>query len=924
MVNLTLQYELFSEFIYGLSLSESESQILGKALPLYVKKLNCISAAVIQKKDQLRIIQVLPAVLAKAKIWDELGKQIEEYKSETQPFQYFHIEKTHFYIYGLANYGHLILGRRMQFDSNLAAELAPIFQFLGRNLIQAIDRQLRIEFEEKLEQERNLLRTIIDNIPLKIYAKDVGGRKTLANKHEIEALGLSTEKEILGKSDYDLYNEKIAKESNQEDQIVLDRGESILNHKKQSVDNSWSLISKIPLFDSQGNVNGLVGISLDITNRKQTEEQIKIQEEKYRSIIANMNLGLLEVDDEEKIIYANQSFCKMTGYSLQEMKGKIASQLFAEGQSLDTIQQKNEERKSGSSDAYEVQLKDKWGNTKWWLISGAPRYNEKGQPVGSIGIHLDITEQKQLEYDLIESREEARKLAKTKQSFLANMSHEIRTPMNAIIGMANQLQKTDLNSSQSNLLNIIQKASDNLLVIINDILDIAKLEDGKLALHSTIFELQETISDCIQTLQFKAEEKGILLKKGKFDSKIARYLKGDSSRLRQILLNFLSNAVKFTEKGGVTIECFLSQSSYHTQWIECKIIDTGIGMESAFLQTIFDPFTQESTGNTKNIVGTGLGMYISKQLIELMQGTVSITSAKNIGTTISFKIPFTIAEKPPTKSETVKSIIQPNQLNGRKILIVDDNEMNRLVAEMIINQNGAIAIHAENGEQAIEVFKKENPDLILMDLQMPIMNGYEATEYLRTHFNSNIPIIALTANAIKGEKENCLKAGMNDYISKPFKELDLIQSIAQLITTSKYDSANSAETINESKINSPSFDLSILLQMSRNDYSFVFKMIQLYCDDLPFQIEQMKEGLNQQNSQILAAKAHRLKPSTTNLGMPLITQQLKQIELLAKQNQFSHNLASLTQNCMKDLEKSREELLHFISENKNLLPPTHT
>lgn len=916
MVNLQLQYELFSEFIYGLSLSESENQILSKAVPLYVRKLNCISAAIVQRKDQQNEVkEVLPRVLSKAHIWIDLCNRVEKTSVTNLPYQHFQVDQTHFYIYELSSYGYLILGRRMEFDKTLAIELVPIFQFLGKNLIQAIDRQLRIDFEEKLEQERNLLRTIIDNIPFKIYAKDLEGRKTLANKYEIEESGYCKEEDVIGKNDFDLYPKHIAEESTEEDKRVIEHKESILNVEKQLDDGSWSLISKIPLFDVQGNTSGLVGLSVDITNRKQTEEQLRIQEEKYRSIIANMNLGLLEVDDEEKIIYANQSFCKMTGYSLDEMKGKVASIMFAEGQSLDKIQQKNKDRKKGSSDAYEVELKDKWGNTKWWLISGAPRYNDKGQPSGSIGIHLDITEQKKLEYDLIKSREEARKLAKTKQSFLANMSHEIRTPMNAIMGMANQLQKTNLNAAQTNLLNIIQTASDNLLVIINDILDISKIEDGKLLIHPVIFELHETIKESIETLQLKADEKGILLQQGKFDFLIAKYLKGDSSRLRQILLNFLSNAIKFTEKGSVTIECIVNNTSVNTQWIEFKVIDTGVGMEPSFLETIFDPFTQESSGNTKNNIGTGLGMYISKQLIELMQGTVSVVSAKNVGTTITFKLPFTIAQKPDIRLEPITAVVQPNQLHQKKILIVDDNEMNRLVAEMIVQQNGAKAIHAQNGQEAIEKLKNENPDIILMDLQMPIMNGYEATKHIRLKLNHSIPIIALTANAIKGEKENCLEAGMNDYISKPFKEHDLIQAILKLISSTKNHSALSDHTKFDNYHKPATYDLSILLQMSRNDHQFVNKMIQLFCDDLPFQIEQIKEGIQQRNTQIIAAKAHRLKPSATNLGMPAITQKLKQIEAIAKHEKFTDHLVSLTISCMEDLENSRLQLLEYLSKN---------
>jgi CheY-like chemotaxis protein len=311
-------------------------------------------------------------------------------------------------------------------------------------------------------------------------------------------------------------------------------------------------------------------------------------------------------------------------------------------------------------------------------------------------------------------------------------------------------------------------------------------------------------------------------------------------------------------------------------------------------------------------------MYISKQLIELMQGSVSIQSTKHFGTTISFKLPFAIAQKPDTKNEELKTLINPNKLNQRKILIVDDNEMNRLVAEMIVQQNGAKTLHAENGQQAIEKLQDDIPDIILMDLQMPVMNGYEATHYIRYILKNPIPIIALTANAIKGERENCLEAGMNDYISKPFKEQDLIQSILSLISLNENEEARILELNGENKKDQLPYDLSILLQISRNDHQFVNKMIQLFCDDLPFQIEEIKDAIAQENTQIIAAKAHRLKPSTTNLGMPAITQKLRQIESLAKHEKFSNHFVTLTNSFIEDLEKNRLLLLDYLSKNSKV------
>src|SRR5579871_2480430 len=297
------------------------------------------------------------------------------------------------------------------------------------------------------------------------------------------------------------------------------------------------------------------GIILNTTKEKEAENVIVNQEKRYRDIIANMNLGLLEVDNEEIIQYANQSFCDMCGYTLAELTGQRAGMFFIRDEDSQLMEIKNESRRRGISDAYEIRIKNKQGELKWWLISGAPRYDEHGMLIGSVGIHLDITQQKKLEHELVEARELAESSANAKQNFLANMSHEIRTPMNAIIGMSAQLGKTPLDTNQEFYLKVIHSAAENLLVIINDILDLSKLEAGKLTIEEIGFKPMGLVQQVMQVMMHKAEEKGLLLSNSVFDKNIAAVLIGDPYRINQVLLNLVSNAVKFTQKGSIDISC---------------------------------------------------------------------------------------------------------------------------------------------------------------------------------------------------------------------------------------------------------------------------------------------------------------------------------------------------------------------------------
>ncbi|MGF2411695.1 MAG: PAS domain S-box protein, partial [Ferruginibacter sp.] len=546
--------------------------------------------------------------------------------------------------------------------------------------------------------------------------------------------------------------------------------------------------------DERGKPLIIVGTHIDITERKLSEQAITIKEEKYRSIIANMNLGLLEVDNHETIQFANQSFCEMSGYTLEELIGRKASTLFVKGENQEYIETKNEMRKKGISDAYEVCLQNKSGEVKWWLISGAPRYNDNGDLVGSIGIHLDITQQKLLELELIDAREQAESSVNAKQTFLANMSHEIRTPMNAILGMANQLSKSKLNKDQHFYLNTIHSAADNLLIIINDILDLSKIDAGKLTLEKIGFEPKAVMSRVMQVMVHRAEEKGLNFINSFCDARMSPILLGDPYRLNQVLLNLISNAIKFTQKGNVDITCRVKEDLPTKQTVQLTVTDTGIGMDESFAKNLFDKFSQEDSSVVRKYGGTGLGMSISKELVDLMGGKINVSSKKGEGTSISIIIDF---EKGTIDDLPFKEIVATDTslLQGKKVLVTDDNEMNQLVAATILLNYGAEITEAFNGAEAIEKIKETNFDIVLMDIQMPVMDGFEATKVIRESISTTLPIIALTANAINGDDQKCIAAGMNDYLSKPFEESQLLNLVTKWLGKSLQQEKNIPEVV---------------------------------------------------------------------------------------------------------------------------------
>jgi signal transduction histidine kinase/CheY-like chemotaxis protein/HPt (histidine-containing phosphotransfer) domain-containing protein len=516
--------------------------------------------------------------------------------------------------------------------------------------------------------------------------------------------------------------------------------------------------------------------------------------------------------------------------------------------------------------------------------------------------HLEaqLARRRKMEQDLIEAREQAEQFARSKDNFLANMSHEIRTPMNAVLGMAGQLAKTQLDDKQRFYLDTINSASENLLVILNDILDLTKIRAGKLALERIGFQPVAVLNRALQVMMHKAEEKGLILRISGCDPALSGVLIGDPYRLNQVLLNLLSNGIKFTSKGGVDISCRVLDDDAFSQKIVIEVSDTGMGMDESFIRHLFDKFTQEYDSVTRKYGGTGLGMSICKELIELMGGEIRVTSQKGSGTTVSLLIKLEKGKESDLKIRD-EVPVSTEILKGKRVLVVDDNDMNRLVATTILGNYDTIIFEAGNGQEAVDLLRRQSVDIVLLDIQMPVMSGLEASELIRREISVSLPIIALTANAIRGESEKCLAAGMNDYLSKPFEESSFIKMICEWLArevVSQESGAGDAGGAVELSVESnrpPLYDFRRLESIGQGNEAFLKKMVQLFVDQVPVSVRELQTAAGNGDFKTVYEKAHLLKPSLHNFAVDCLQEDIRELEALAMAKGPSGRIEQLAQ-----------------------------
>ena len=542
-----------------------------------------------------------------------------------------------------------------------------------------------------------------------------------------------------------------------------------------------------------------------------------------------------------------------------------------------------------------------WAYNRWRIASFKQRQKELESEVEVAT--TEIRKQK----DVAEiQRAKAEKSEQFKQQFLANMSHEIRTPMNAVMGMTNLVLETPLKEKQKFYLERIKKSSDNLLHIINDILDLSKIEAGKMELEYIDFSLTDLVDQVKQTLNHKADEKGLELL-----TRIPRDLPdvviGDPARLNQVLINIAGNAIKFTEKGSISIEVTKEQDG-----IQFAIIDTGIGIPKDKLQTVFESFTQANTSDTRKYGGTGLGLSISRQLVGMMGSTITIESEEGSGTTFSFIINFESGSADRLEQRTaIEKSVDGSILDGLKILVTDDNEYNRIVARDTLKSNADLEIYeASNGHEAIELVGKMQFDVILMDVQMPGMNGFDATRYIRTNLtspSSDTPIIALTASVLRTDLDKCKAAGMNSYIPKPFSAQQLITGIAQVLNITlkaKKKGNPKTEEIHASGVT----DLAYLHKFCEGDNVRMNKYINMFTSTAPGLISKINIAYENKDFDEIANQVHGFKTKWIMMGMTQTKDLAIKLEQLCREGGEVKSIAETMAHLITNIELAAKEL----------------
>ena len=643
-----------------------------------------------------------------------------------------------------------------------------------------LERSLKQELQESEEKYRTILESIEDGY----FEVDIYGNFIFFNDSMCKILGYPKD-ELIGMNNRQYMDAETSKK-------VFQAFNSIFNTGKTYKGFAWEAIRKdgskcfveasVSLRkDSKGKPIGFRGIVRDISERKNAEEELRISEERFRNLIEGSIQGIL-IHRDHKPLFVNETWANIHGYSTEEIlrMETIVPMISVDDQKIMLEYKKARQQGKDAPTDYEYQGVHQDGSLIW--LDNKVSVVQWGGQLAIQTTIFDITRRKKAEQSLKKAKEEAEWANKTKSEFLANMSHEIRTPMNAIMGLTELVLGTDLTKEQRDELETVMVSSESLLFILNDILDISKIEAGYFKIEKIPFDLYTTVENVAEMMAVKAREKALeLIYRVKPD--VSTRLIGDPGRLRQIIVNLVGNAIKFTEHGAVTIEVETEAETAASVLLHFLVADSGIGIPPEKIETIFESFSQADGSITRKYGGTGLGLTITKQIVEVMDGRIWVESEEGKGSRFHFTARFD-----PDRAETLQpSVRRGMDLSGVKVLIVDDNQTNRMVFQEMVALWGLISDEASTGKQALnliqQAFDSGHPyQLILLDSQMPEMNGFEVARKVKSHLSGKaIEIIVLTSSGQRGDSVRCKEIGISGYLLKPAKKSELLDTIKMVL-----------------------------------------------------------------------------------------------------------------------------------------------
>jgi PAS domain S-box-containing protein len=710
------------------------------------------------------------------------------------------------------------------------------------------------------------------------------------------------------------------------------------------------LLSVTSIRDQAGQITGYLGIAQDVTARKEAEEALRASEERHRLLAENMRDVVWAADLTTKTTYVSPSVELLNGYSPAEWREMSIEQKFTPASAAVLRKRFAEVLTQARTDpatlsqcvSIEAEYSCKHGGSVWTELNMTWIIGKDGTPTGVMGVTRDITARKrvaqelqdnarkleQMNHDLEQANAAIQAANTAKSEFLATMSHELRTPLNGVIGMTELLRHTELDEHQRQFVDACHSSGKSLLDLINDILDFSKIEAGKLELEEHDFDVDRLVQEIVEPMTLLADQKGLRFA-NHLAPQVTRRVCGDSARLRQVLINLIGNAIKFTATGEVAVRVAPAESHPGEAAVRFEVSDTGIGIPADRLHRLFQSFCQADSSTTRKYGGTGLGLAICKRLVELMGGRIGVKSTFGQGATFWFEVPLRPVQSEGPRAQhgpgslDLGSPVPSGTLQGRRVLLVEDNRVNQLFAREVLRRAGMECRTAENGLEAIQAVEREPFDLVLMDCQMPEMDGFEATRRLRAMEHSgrlagHLPVIALTASAVKGDREHCLEAGMDTYLSKPFEAAGLLAVVGRLLAAQKKDPA--AETLAQRQPitlpsnSAPPIDQNAFLRRCMGDFDFAQELLSEFERMLTGCVDEIAQHASAGDAAGTMKSAHGLKGVTGTIGAEPLRALATQIEAVGKAGDLTE-VASLVaqlrdeaQRCLRYLPELRQQL----------------